>query len=263
MKSTSLFFIAVKAAVSSLHNTAGTSVYEAKAGVKAARQQANFNCGGDKDVVTLSPIVKKALKQITLHVKSQSYGVAEPEPNAMKRFEKILRRVLESQWFNEYEVPEGSWGTRLKQKTFFGGKHPWFHIGFNAFGAMEARVIIDGERTIGGAALDQALGQTLKDKRRNLIAMSGEQLTELVEKVGFIATFGAGYAIMVPTVFLVFQLATVRCFGLRWTPSADLADTGHSMQQLKMLMDEFLEVRASNTGYIGAYEHFVRMAESA
>ena len=109
-----------------------------------------------------------AVKQITLHLKSQPYGIAEPEPNAMKRFEKVLRRVLESQWFNEYEVPEGSWGTKLKQKTFFGGKHLWFHIGFNAFGAMNARPIIQGEMTVGGVALDQAPGQSLNEKRRNL-----------------------------------------------------------------------------------------------
>ena len=68
--------------------THAISLYEAKAGMKVALVTVQ-QTGDAKKHLSNNPVLKKACRLLTQHLKRNNYGVADIDSNSMKRFEKV------------------------------------------------------------------------------------------------------------------------------------------------------------------------------
>ena len=119
---------------------------------------------------------------------------------------------------------------------------------------MEARVCLRGSLTVCGVQTEQVPGETLKEKRKCLLLAPHDDLAKTVKKHGWCARVNEDDAIVIHTGCVIMMICPKIAMGVRWQRMSDDNDRHRVLNQLKDLMHEFPETRASATGYNQLFE---------
>ena len=135
-------------------------------------------------------------------------------------------------------------------------------IGYASMGAMEARICLVGSVLIVGIPFEAAGGNTLKEKRSNLVTCTAENLSDMAEKSkGFVIAAKPGELTVTPSGFLLVHVYEESInAGLRWTLCADAADALRVKTALHAMLTSFPELKAPSTGCQTFVEHLCREA---
>ena len=230
-----------------------TSVYEAKAGLRAAlvppvSPEASLNM---YDAVGKLPSVKKGKKDVMKDLKKVNYALyTETDPSKVRKFFRVLGAAFDPQALTTYTVPkDAAWGAKVTHHQVWAATSTWVHIGFSPFGAMDARLVLEGSLVAIGVATQAIPGSSIKEKRRNLLVSTKDGLMELVKRDGFAAMVASPGLLVIPTGVIVVMCAVESALGVRWTVGSDAADIERTAAQLKNLIDEFPELRSQSVGY--------------
>ena len=241
-----------------LEQNIATSVYEAKAGIKGSMFVPTS--GAMHAEIRKHPFVKKGLKDFSKHLQANDSGQKYMDnPTHVKKMFKILQSAMDVNFFTKLPIPQDSIAhKKMYEPEMFGNKESWFHIGFPAFGALEARYVIAGDLLVIGITVSMVPGETMARKRRHLVDIKSDALKPLVEEHGFIAMIPEQYGVVLPTGFMYILVAVTEVVGLRWNLSADSNDTLRTTTQLSQLLSEFPEMRAASLGYTALQEFLQR-----
>ena len=255
-------FHAVADVLSSLGTQISASLFEAKAGMRAAEAEflATAKVGSKSLELRDIPLVKKAERAMAKSLAVQTYVLSKVEAAQAKKFDRTLRLFFtDPSIFQTYAVSlDAAWGSLVQAKQFYACKAPRFHIGYCQFGAMELRAVIVGDLVVLGISYAAVPGDSLKEKRAYLSGCAKEELEKIVKSDGWITELKAGDYILIPTGCIVMQLCPAEfTFGIRWTVAADEQDRLRTAMQLGQLLDQFVETRSSATGY-SQFQEFLK-----
>ena len=257
-----LFFVTIGTVLKNLKDTTSSSLFEAKAGIRAALfdVDASLKVGTKRGLALDDMAVCKKIKtSLDKALKTQEHVMDRMDPTTAKKLDKMLSVVLpDKALLQQYAVNlDAAWSQDFTRKRFFAMKAPFFHVGFPAYGASEVRVVLSGSLVYCGVKTEAVPGDTLKKQRELLYNASRVELEELIKKDGWIAEVGAGQGILVPTGFITMMLCPSVCtFGLSWHSYADQQDKLRAMRQLSQLTDEYSECRTPQTGYMQLLDFF-------
>ena len=176
--------------------------------------------------------------------------------SAQKKIEKTVRKSFDSGLFTKFQLPNEAWAKDVHSMVWFGGRKHDITVGHGHMCLLEARLICQGEMLVAGFPCDKLDGQTLKDKRNSVITMDPTAFTTAIKDYGFIGRVKPGELFCLPTGFMCAMTYSIDTYGLRWTFSADEADTARAVRTLKGLFDSFPEMMNESKGYI-QLRHFL------
>ena len=256
------FFVTMGTVLKNLASTTSSSLFEAKAGIRAALfdVDASLKVGAKRGLALDDMAVCKKIKtSLDKALKTQEHVMDRMDPLAAKKVDKNLNVVLpDKALLQHYAVNlDTAWSHDFLRKRFFATNVPFFHVGYPAYGTSEVRVVISGSLVYAGVKTEAVPGSTLKEQRELLYTASRVELEELIKKDGWITEVEAGQGILVPTGCITMMLCPSVCtFGVTWHTFADQQDKLRAMRQLSQLLDEYSECRVPQTGYMQLLEFF-------
>ena len=256
------FFITVGTAFRNLGVTTAKSLFEAKAGIRAAEfdLSPNLKVGTKQNVALVeTTLCKKIVKSLEKNLKTSEHVMDKLDGASGKKLDKFLNTVLpDKALLQQFAVnAESSWSADFLRKRFFAMKAPFFHIGYAPYGTSEVRIVLEGNLVYGGIKAEAVPGDTLKEKRASLFAATLPEMEAMIKNSGWVVEVSAGNGILVPTGCITMMLCpSTSTVGLCWPHYSDLADKLRAMQQLGQLVDEYPECRVPQTGYQQLLEYF-------
>ena len=235
-----------------------TSVYEAKAGVRASLS--GFSTNSDPvQSLSANPKAKKMKKDMVGHLVSHtSGGKRVTDPALAKKMMKDLKVAFDPVLFSKIPLPNAAsgtadtagWASRVYEFEAFGHAPGFVSVGFPHFCCMENRLILEGNETVLGIPIEECPGATLKEKRKHLFLLTIDDLRNLVkESGGFSATYDNTKLLTLPTGFVLITTSTAETHGFRWSVSGDEQCTSRTKSMLKEIMSSFPEMGNSSVGY--------------
>jgi hypothetical protein len=232
------------------------SLFEAKGGVrgclidaKPLRQPAG--------PLSASAPGKKAFKEVTAHLKDNTWGVLEiVEPPKKKKVASLIRTAYDASVFTTIPVPsDADWAMSLFDPQFFGFRSDFVYVGLTPFAMMEARCLISGKQVIGGIAVDHVSGVSLKDKRTSIFKMTFDELKPLFLNHGFLGVVTNEKLCVLPTGFLYIVVGLETGWGVRWGLAADEQDTARAQTLLRDLLTSFPDLTDPAHGHAQFLEY--------
>ena len=225
---------------------AGTSVFEAKCGQRAAFVVPSV------DVVsklTNMPPFKKAMKLLTSHLDSTQWGVAPLPDTAAKKTTKELQKGLDAMCFTKLPLPDAEWSKKLYRYEVFGKLRDFSVPNLPHFCAMEVRLLTSGIEMVLGFNFSTTPGRDLKEKRLYLTNATKEELVQIINTDGWVARCDTTKALVVPSGFIMhaFTLDDKSC-GLRWSIASDDNDTARVAHMCAATIKSYPEMGAPTAG---------------
>lgn len=138
------------------------------------------------------------------------------------------------------------WTAEVNKFGIVGYNHNTIHIGYNAFGCSEARMIFEGSCIIAGIPDASATGDGQLQKRNHICSSSCDQLEAFH---GWIVKLAERDIILMPTGFLTILAPLTKTYVCRWPVAADNNDKLRAVGHLTHLPRDYTELRANSTGY--------------
>jgi hypothetical protein len=227
----------------------GTSLFEAKCGVRAALVAPIPGSDPMTEILRM-PRTKRSLKDLSLHLRTNKSGnTIIADPPTLKRVVKELKKGFDASLFATLTLPSQDWSAGVYNPQYFGSATHFCHVGFLHMCCMEVRMLLTGEETIIGLPYERCPGNNLKEKRSGLFTTPMDSLRALIQS-------GGGFAIkhdttkvaVLPTGY-VYIITSTGATGLRWSCSSDESDTNRVKLCLTDLLKSFPETGNSSTGY--------------
>ena len=238
-----------------------TSVYEAKAGVRAASLTDTNDIA---DVLTRNKLVKGHTKKCKLTSKHTGQNwitsACDPGTPACKALMKTISKSLDKVFTTAHILPDEPWAKKVQGLEIVYINDTISHevrVTSTHFASVEARVYLDGETddVIMGFPFEKVEGASWKEKRKSLKLLGVDDLKQLVTSTGgFVVRPKKDSVVVIPSGFLMAS-ASAECTYLRWAISSDMDDTRRVVFMLETLVAEFPEIRSASTGYSQLLEH--------
>ena len=230
-------------------DSVGQSLHEAKNGISAAKMIPVSNV---VDLMKGTQMMKRAVKDLNAHLKVSVTGTIDMRELPVRRkVDKLLRKNFDAALFSELLLPEHStnqWSEKVFAPQWFGHTGRYLTVGFAPFCLTEVRCVLSGSYVACGIPYETVPGSTLKEKRKHMFAAQYGELKEMVANGGWMCKVGENEAIVIPSGFLVVQIALETTIGIRWGVSGDDEDCERVKFALNQLMDSFPELRNASAG---------------
>ena len=192
------------------------SLFEAKAGVRATLVAPKIEFGGQ--LLAFGPS-KKAIKEILVHLKTNPSGVLHmhQEPTKLRKCKTLMFKAFDAMLMQKFPVPLTEWAQHVHEPVWFGTKSNTVNISIGHMALTEVRFIVQGSMIVAGLPLDKCSGETIKDKRKNLMMSTIDEIGPLITSHGFCVTLDTTKAIVLPSGFLIMYAPITDSIGLRWT----------------------------------------------
>lgn len=237
--------------MSKFATSVGTSIFEAKAGIKPAVCAVNVG----QDVVGplfANQLAKKAFRELEVFLKGATDWGVWPirQPPQLKKVQNHLKKCIDNALLTKIVLPDAAWAKDIFQPQFIGYKAPSLHVGWAPFGLMEAITCFRGGGRLLGITTTKIPGTTYQDKRRFLFASTVDTLTEIASEAGFLMEVVEGKTYVVPSGFARVFVSTGGMMGLRWSIASDEADMGRVKQTVREMLSAFVELKQPSTSYV-------------
>ena len=226
------------------------SSFEAKCGVRSAVVAAG--AGDPCDAICSMAKTKRALKDVSKHLQSNKTGSSPvTDQPTVKRIMKELKRSFDPCLFSTLALPaDQEWTHKIYGPTFFGFAKGYTSINMNPMCVMDCRLVLEGEEILIGLPLNRNPPMSIREIRKAVNLMTVDELVRFVhESAGWAVHHDSSHIAIVPTGYLVIQIASEECLGLRCGCASDESDTVRVKSSLDTLISEFPEVGNSSTGY--------------
>ena len=230
--------------------TVGTSVFEAKAGIKPAVCAVKLG----QDIVGplfTNQLAKKAFKELDVYFKGASDWGVWPirQPPQLKKVQNHLKKCVDNALLTKIVLPDAAWAKDIFQPQFIGYKAPSLHVGWAPFGLMEAITCFRGGGRMLGIQSVKLPGLSYQDKRRFLFASTVDVLSELAVVAGFLLEMVEGKTYVVPSGYARVFVTVGGMMGLRWSIASDEADTARVKTTVREMLASFSELKQPSHGH--------------
>ena len=240
------------------------SIFETKGGMRASLLEVSSN--EDFEKILCQPVYKRAKKKIDLALKSGVGAAVQPFAAGkivLKRFEETVVTLCGHEVRAKTALPRAGWADLVFEMKAFGCDETHVSCGWTDLGMCSAQLFLEGRCAIMGLRTDRVPGQTLREKRENVLRSDAQTLSTLLADGGWYVRIESGVSVdtgrcllAVPTGFMLLQ-AGDKCRSLRWPFVADQADITRAKSCLQGLMDSFpAEYRQENSVSLNLAGHW-------
>jgi hypothetical protein len=223
-----------------------SSFLEAKMGLRAAVVAPGL--GDPATLIAATAKAKKAHKDILNHLKTSKFGIVPVlDTPSIKRIVKELKKAFDPCLFAQLVLPDQDWAPKVYSPQYFGASESYAAVNCNHFGCMDCRMLFAGEEVLIGVPI--TAGCDLKALRRQIFASTVDELRVLVNNGGWAIKHDSTHVAIIPSGFLVVQLATTAIWGVRWSIASDADDLERVKRTVTILTQLYPEITNASTGY--------------
>ena len=225
------------------------SIYEAKAGIRAASLRFQ---PGEEDIVDKlngNAYVKKLTKDLLKHVQSTgafSAVIHFKDAAKYKRVDKLLRKALECHARTVTMLLQQPWATKIFAPEIFHTSNRDVNVFTTNNGMFEGRIYVEGSEDIVAIHYDDLPGDTFRQKRHSVTALTIDQLGVVVrEKKGFAmrCSAEANRLVIIPSGRIVVNASSGATYCFRWGIYCDDSDLARVHMMLHKTLESFPEYR--------------------
>ena len=224
------------------------SFFEAKSGLRGALVAP---LAGTHAIQVIEKFVntKKAMRDLASHLKSNQTRVLPiTDVPAKRKLLKELRKSFDVSLFSQLVLPQQDWTPLVYDPQYFASTVGWVQVGYTHMCCCECRVMLKGDEVIMCFSPESIAGITIKDKRKNIFAMTIDDVKRALNRGGFLIAHDSTNIAVLPSGYIYVTCSSVSR-GLRWSFSSDEADTQRVKMDLTLLIQCCPEFGNSSTGY--------------
>ncbi len=170
-----------------------SSVYEAKGGVRATGLKSStpeaYNQLGK------AAVIKRSLNKVNQALK-RGLGSCADTISAGKRIEKMLDQLVTvafgSDTRSQRALPKADWAHRVFAFSVYGSGPCTAEVNWPDFGMMQAQIVLAGDVVYAGVPSGRVPGTTFAEKRANVMRMTVDDISRMVNAGGFFMKFEDG-----------------------------------------------------------------------
>jgi hypothetical protein len=224
------------------------SFFEAKSGLRGALVAPLAGTDAIQEIEKFAK-TKKAMRDLASHLKSNKTGVLPmTDVPAKRKLLKELRKSFDVSLFSQLVLPQQEWTPLVYDPQYFASTVGWVHVGYTHMCCCECRAMLKGDEVIMGFSPESIPGLTIKDKRKNIYAMTIDDVKRALNRGGFLFAHDSTKIAVLPSGY-IYVTCSSDSRGLRWSFSSDEADTQRVKMDLTLLLQCFPEIGNSSTGY--------------
>lgn len=227
----------------------GTSVFEAKSGIKPAIVKLQ---GTALEGLVTQPKIKKMMKDISVHLSTHEQGILPMtcEP-LIKKVRKTIKDSLGDNCLTQIGLPSADWARKIYAFEMFGMMNVAFSNGGH-FCQCECRMVFQGEEKLLLFNPDAVTGTTWKEKRRSIHVMTIDDVATLLDvKQAFLVSHGPGELVVIPSA-LLHVCASSSAIGLRWSLAGHGGgdgDIGRVRGAVEHMLESFPDLKNPSTSW--------------
>jgi hypothetical protein len=196
------------------------------------------------------PRTKRSVKEVMEHLRVNSSGLQMmlDEPTR-KKFRKVVKEGFDDGICTQLSLPAQDWAPKVYSPWYFGYARSYVNVQVPHMGAMEARLLLEGDEIVAGIPFEHCEGATLREKVRSVKDIGFDRLRTLITgSGGFACHHDTTKLLVVPTGFLLL-IASPAALGVRWSMAGGDSDADRVKHALGGVLNSYLEMGNASTGY--------------